>query len=337
MRILVTGGGGFVGSHLVESQLGQGHTVCALDLHTDRLTHLAKHPSLEVMTGDITDSRLLGRVMAGIDTAYHLASAHLDVSLPATRYRQVNVEATLGLLHAAREAGVRRVVHCSSAGVLGDIVGTPADELTPCQPTNVYEQTKWEGEQAALGFAEETGLQVVVARPAWVYGPRCPRTERLFRAIRKGRFVILGDGKNLRHPIYVSDAVRGLELCSQVPRATGEVYLLGGEEIVPIGTLVRLVAETAQVRLCRWHLPMWWATPLGFALETACRPLGVKPPFSRRSIDFFQKNNAYDIGKARRELDYRPLVDLRSGLATTWHWLSEGSFSECSEVKHGSF
>jgi nucleoside-diphosphate-sugar epimerase len=323
MNVLITGGGGFIGSHLVDSQLAQGHRVRTVDLDVERLELVGGHPDLQIVEGDITTSKLVDQLVKDIDVIYHLASAHLDVSLSDDYYWQVNVAATENLLRAAQSAGVRRVVHCSSNGVIGDVQNPPADETAPCNPTNVYERTKLAGEQVALQVAKETGLSVVVARPAWVYGPRCPRTQKLFRTIGKGRFVMVGDGQTLRHPIYVSDAVRGLELCAEAENAPGQIYLLAGETPVTIERLVWTIAELLAVRPPVIRFPLWLGTLAGYGLQFAFKPLGRRPPFSRRSVDFFLKNNAYDISKARQELSFAPQVDLCTGLTRTRDWLND--------------
>jgi len=322
MKVLITGGGGFIGSHLIDSQLAQGHWVRTVDLSLERLAHTINHPNLEAVRGDITDVNLIRRLVAGIDVVYHLASAHLDVNLSADYYRQVNVQATMNLLAAAQAAGVQRMVHCSSNGVIGEVKKPPANEATPCQPTNIYEQTKWIGEQAVLQFAQKTRFPVVVVRPAWVYGPRCPRTRKLFRTIEKGRFVMFGSGNTLRHPIYISDAVRGLELCTKTDNITGQIYLLAGERPVTIASLVQMIAEVQGVRPPLIRLPITVGKAAGNILQIAFKPLGRQPPFSRRSLDFFIKNNAYDISKAKQDLGFVPQVDLRSGLIKTFDWLN---------------
>ena len=317
MRVLITGAGGFIGSHLVDSQLAKGFDVRAVDLQLDLLRHADGHPHLEAVRGDITDEKLVKQLVGGVDVVYHLASAHLDVSLPDEHYRRVNVGATLSLLDAAREAGVRRFVHCSSVGVIGDVEQPPADEVTDCHPTNIYERTKLEGERAALDFAQRTGFPVVVARPAWVYGPRCPRTAKLIRTISKGRFPIFGSGKNMRHPLYISDAVRGLELCAETPGIEGEAFILAGEEPVEARQLVQVIGEELHTRTRNIHLPIFLGRWGGLALELLFKALGKQPPFSRRSMDFFLKHNAYSIAKAKHRLNYQPQVDLRTGIQKT--------------------
>jgi nucleoside-diphosphate-sugar epimerase len=321
MNVLITGAGGFIGSHLVDSQLAQGNTVRALDLHAERLAHVADHPDLEIVIGDISDGNLIRQSVQDIDVIYHLASAHLDVSLDDEHYRRVNVDATVDLLEAASEAGVKRVVHCSSVGVIGDVKNPPAIETSPCNPTNIYESTKLAGERAALALAQEKGLPLVVARPAWVYGPRCPRTQKLFRAIQKGHFPIFGRGRNLRHPVYISDAVSGLELCGEVDQISGQVYIIAGQEPVTVEELVYLVAEASGVNPPKIHFPIFVGVLIAYSLQIVFKPLGRQPPFSRRSLDFFLKKNAYDITKARRELGFSPRVGLRAGLQKTWDWL----------------
>jgi nucleoside-diphosphate-sugar epimerase len=324
MKVLITGGGGFVGSHLVDSQLAQGHSVRTIDLNTDRLAHVAGHDRLEILNHSLTDFDLLPQLLSGVNVVYHLASAHLDVTLSADDYRQVNVEATAQLLNAAHDAGVKRFVHCSTNSVIGEIKNPPVDETAACRPTNIYEQTKLKGEQAALAFFRDTGFPIVVIRPAWVYGPRCPRTARLMRTVKKGRFIMFGNGKTLRHPIYITDAIRGLELAASAPEAAGEIYFIAGAKAVTIAELVQTIAAVQGVRPPRLRLPLVAGQAVAYTLQLAFKPIRRSPPISPRTLDFYTKNNAYDITKARHDLGFQPLVDLPAGLKLT---LAEASAS----------
>jgi nucleoside-diphosphate-sugar epimerase len=317
MKVLITGAGGFIGSHLVDHQLECGYHVRAVDLHLDQLRHQAAHPCLEAICGDITEKDVIQKLVEDAEIIYHLASAHLDVRLSDEHYRRVNVVATLSLLEAARQAGVRRFVHCSSVGVIGDVEHPPANETTECHPVNIYERTKLEGERAVLDFARRTGFPVVVVRPAWVYGPRCPRTARLIRTISKGRFPIFGSGKNLRHPVYISDMIRGMELCAEKPNIDGEVFIIAGETPVESRELVSMVRQQLNIRTPQIYLPIFLGQVAGLALESTFKFIGRQPPFSRRSMDFFLKHNTYTIAKAQSKLNYHPQVDLLMGIKKT--------------------
>jgi nucleoside-diphosphate-sugar epimerase len=325
MRVLITGAGGFIGSHLVDSQLEKGNHVLAFGLHLEGLNHKAGHERLELVSGDITDKKLVEGLVTGVDVVYHLASAHLDVSLSDEHYRRVNVQGTQILVEAAFQAGVQRLVHCSSVGVMGDVENPPADESYFSQPTNIYERTKLEGERAALEFAKRTGFCIVVARPAWVYGPRCPRTQKLFQTIKKGRFPIFGRGQNWRHPVYISDTIQGLELCAEVPNRCGEVYIIAGNRPVQSLELVRAISQEVGINIPKLHLPLALGKLGGLGLEAIFKLRGKQPPFSRRSLDFFRKDNAYDISKARRELGFQPEVELPDGIRQTALWLNKNT------------
>lgn len=320
MKILITGAGGFIGSHLVDSQLEKGHDVRAVDLHLEQIQHQSAHPRLEAIQGDITDADLVRDLVAGVEIVYHLASAHLDMRLSEAHYRHVNVDATLSLLEAAEQAGVKRFVHCSSVGVIGHVKNPPADETTECVPGNIYGQTKLEGERAALDFTRRTGFQVVVARPAWVYGPRCPRTQKIMRALSKGRFPIFGKGENMRHPVYISDAVIGLERCAAADNVSGEIFIIAGESPVTAKGLIKVMSDQLGVRPPSIVLPLGLGKLVGFSLETVFKLLKKQPPFSRRSLEFFLDHNAYDIRKAKQMLGYHPEIDLNTGMQKTVQW-----------------
>ena len=131
------------------------------------------------MEGDVADVELQRRSLAGVDTVYHLAAAHLGASVPRAEFWRVNVNALRDFLEESGRAGVRRFVHCSSVGVYGRIENPPADEDTPCRPDLPYEESKLEGERVVLRAVADGVVQAVVLRPVWVYGPGCHRTEKL--------------------------------------------------------------------------------------------------------------------------------------------------------------
>ena len=323
MKVLITGAAGFIGSHLVEDQLEKGREVNALDINISGLAHLERHNNLEIIQGDIKDKALLDKVVTNVDRIYNLASVHLSIATSDEEYRMVNVGATKNLLEISLKKNVARFVHCSSVGVYGKIMNPAADELSACAPESIYDITKLEGEREVLQFHRETGFPVVVVRPAWVYGSRCQRTLRLFRSIEGGRFLFVGDGKALRHCIYVDDLIEGFELCANTENAVGQIYNMADNAPILIRELVLKIAEVVGAPLPRFRVPVWAIYPVCLVMEMGCKSFGKEPPISRRSLNFFTGNTSFDISKARRELGFNPKTNLEEGLRLTYDWITK--------------
>ncbi len=316
-RVLVTGAGGFIGRHLARALLERGDPVNALDLHPP-----SAMPGLRPIAGDVGDPAVRAEALRGVETVFHLAACHLGVRSSAQEFERVNVRASEALVREAAAAGVRRFVHCSSVGVYGRIANPPADEESPCRPRLVYERTKLAGEQVALAAGGEAGVAVVVLRPAWVYGPGCARTEKLFRAIARGRFFVAGDGQGLRHGIHVSDMLRAFLLAAQSETAVGRVIVIGDAGAVTVRAWVDEIARLVGARRPRSvPLPVLWVAAV--LCELASRPLGVEPPISRRTLEFFSSNTSFRIDRARALLGFDPRFDFSSGLAATHAALRE--------------
>jgi len=321
MIVVVTGANGFIGRHLVRDQLSRGRVVRAVDQTVARLEELKSMPGLELVKADVRDERGMEAVVAGTDVVFHLASAHLSVTISEKDYWDVNHDATRRLVRLSREAGVRRFVYCSSVGVYGEVQHPPADEESPCRPDLVYEKTKLAAEQAVMEYAGATRYPVVIVRPVWVYGPGCPRTEKLFRAIGSGRFVFAGDGRAMRHCIYIDDMLAAFELCANHPNAPGKVFIFGDHGAVPVRELVRNIADVIGAPPPKLSVPLWAFKPLCTVVERAFALFRLEPPLSKRSLKFFTNNTSFDIGKARRELGFEPRVALRDGLFATYEVL----------------
>ncbi len=323
--VLVTGAGGFIGSHLAAEQLRLGRRVVALDLHLDRLAHMRDTSGLTLIEGDSANPDDQRRALRGVDTVFHLAAAHLGASVPDSEFRRVNVEGVRTLIAAAREAGVRRFVHCSSVGVYGEVTNPPYNEDSPCRPELAYERTKLEGEQVVLDAARREGFPAVVLRPVWVYGPGCPRTEKLFRSIGKGRFFLVGRADTLRHCVYIRDMVDAFDRAAQRNEAIGQVMVIGDDGAIPVRTLVNEIA-----RLSGAKPPVTMPKPIfltaAIFFEAAFGILGKEPPISRRTMRFFTGNTSFDISRARRLLGYDPSWSLAAGLGETAEILRRGPF-----------
>jgi nucleoside-diphosphate-sugar epimerase len=323
-RVLVTGAGGFIGRHLVADQLARGREVVALDLHLDALTPLASE-RLRLLPGDVGDRDTVARALEGVGVVFHLAAAHLSVSAAETEFRRVNVEALEHLVRACADAGIDRFVHCSTVGVYGVLQTLPADEETACRPEFAYEVTKLEGERVLLEAHRSSAFPVVVLRPVWVYGPGCPRTEKLFRAIARGRFIVAGRGRSMRHSVYIRDMVEAFELAAHAPAAVGETVVVGDAAATTVRELVDGIARLTGAAAPH-AVPAWLLWLAGVAAEACFAPFGKEPPVSRRTLRFFSGNTSFRTEKARRVLGFSPRYSLRSGLAETHRVLQDGHF-----------
>lgn len=283
----------------------------------------AKLDDVELMPGDLTDVDSVRRALTDIDVVYNIAALYREAGLPAEAYRLVNADAVAHLIDAAKTSGVRRVVHCSTVGVHGDIAHPPANEDAPISPGDVYQETKVLGERMGREAAARTGVELVIARPTGIYGPGDRRLFKLFGGVARGTFVMLGSGRNFYHVTYIDDLCEGFRLCGTVPAAAGRTYILGGGEVPTLAELVRLTASIAGRRGPAVRLPVWPVWLAGAACEAVCAPFGISPPIYRRRVDFFRKSRAFDISRARQELGYAPAVGLRAGITRTLEWYRE--------------
>jgi nucleoside-diphosphate-sugar epimerase len=323
VKVLVTGATGFTGGHLARALTRRGYAVSALVRNLDRAADLARD-GVSLVRGDLAAPETLDDALAGgFDVVYNIAALYRQAGLAPQLYHRVNAAAVGQLVEAAGKNGVRRVVHCSTVGVHGDVEHPPAAEDAPLRPGDVYQETKVEGERIARDAAGRAGVEVVIARPSGIYGPGDRRLLKLFRGVARRRFVILGDGRIFYHLTYIDDLVEGFRLCGETPRAAGRTYILAGAEVPTLNDLTALIAEEAGVPPPRLHLPVWPVWVAGAACEALCAPFGIEPPLYRRRVDFFTKSRAFDITRAREELGYAPSVSLRDGIRRTLAWYKQ--------------
>jgi dihydroflavonol-4-reductase len=280
----------------------------------------------ELTEGDLQDPASLDRACDGVDVVYHIAAIYRQAGLPASVYRAINAEAVRTVFEAARRGGARRVVHCSTVGVHGNVEHPPANEDAPLRPGDIYQETKLEGERVAREASLATGVEVVIARPTGIYGPGDRRLLKLFRGVARRRFVTLGSGRIFYHLTYVDDLVEGFRLCGEVPVASGRTYILAGGEVTRLNELIAVIANEAGVPKPSLRLPVWPFWIAGAACEAVCAPLGIEPPLYRRRVDFFTKSRAFDISRARAELGYEPQVSLREGIRRTLDWYRQNGW-----------
>lgn len=296
---LVTGGAGFIGSHLVEALVAEGHSVRVLDnFSTGSLANLAAvRDRVEVVPGDLGERDTVQAAMQDVELVFHqaaLSSVPHSVVDPLSTH-QACASGTLHVLVAAHEARVRRVIYGSSSSAYGDANPGPRAENEPLQPISPYAVAKLTGEFYCTAFTAVHGLETVRLRTFNVYGPRQSSAgpyaaviPRFLEAMRAGkRPVIHGDGKQTRDFTYVDDVVQANLLAAAARRVSGRVYNIGSGRATPVLEVVERINRL---------------------LGTALRPI-YSPP---RPGDL--RHNQADIARAQADLGYLPCTDLDQGL-----------------------
>jgi nucleoside-diphosphate-sugar epimerase len=326
MRVLVTGGTGFTGSHLVRRLLDKGDGVLVVDNQKGLFYEELKQLGAKIELGSVTDQPLMKKMVAGCELVYHIAAAFRQLNVPEQHYWDVNVEGTRHLVNAAFASGVRRFIYCSTQGVHGHIKNPPGNEESPIEPEDYYQLTKYEGEKVVQEYVSR-GLDAVIVRPTAIYGPGDPeRFLILFRLAKRKSFLMFGNGETFYHPVYIDNLVDAFELAGEKPGIRGETYIIGDERYYTITDLVRNVADALGVSVRIRYLPfrpLWTAACI---CETVCKPLRVSPPLFRRRVDWFRQVRAFSIEKAKTQLGYHPNVDLLTGLRRTAQWYAERGY-----------
>lgn len=321
MRLLVTGGAGFIGSHYVRTLLGPGYPGCensrvtVLDLLTyagNRGNIPAAHPLLEFVEGDVCDRSLLRELLPGHDAVVHFAAeSHVDRSLDsADPFVRTNAGGTQTLMSACLEAGVERVVHVSTDEVYGSIARGSWTEVSPLLPNSPYAASKAASDLLARSYHRSFGLDVSITRCTNNYGPY-QHPEKLIplfitNLLEGLELPLYGDGRNVRDWLHVDDHCRAIQLVLMRGSA-GEVYNVGG------GSEQSNLAVTRELlRLCG-------------ADRSLVRHVADRAGHDRRY--------SLDDTRIREELGYTPRVDFATGLAETVAWY-HGHTDWWKEAKH---
>lgn len=315
-HVLVTGGAGFIGSHLVDTLLARGvEHVTALDnLENGKranLAHLEADPRFDLVVGDIRDEEARALALADVDVVFHLACLGVRHSLlDPLENHDVNATGTLQMLLHAKRAGVRRFVYASTSEVFGTAQYAPMNEQHPTWPETVYGAGKLAGEASTRAFFRTYGMDTVVVRPFNTYGPRShfegdsgevlPRT--IVRVLSGQNPIIFGDGEQTRDFMHVSDTARALAMIGESRSTTGQTINLGSGREITISELCRTVAGAVG----RPDLVPQYRDP--------------RPGDVRRLIG--------DAGRVRRLVGFEPSVTFSDGVRELVEWFRTGPVEE---------
>ena len=313
--ILVTGGAGFIGSHLVDRLLERNFKVIVLDDFSsgniNNIWHHLTNKGFKLVRGSVLDKELVYSVVSNVDLIVHLAAqVHVDRSILEPEYTvQVNTIGTLNVLEAARKHEVELIIHMSSCEVYGTARYVPMDEKHPLNPTSPYAASKAAADRLAYSYYNTYKLPVVIVRAFNVYGPRqrdkgyaavIPKFIR--RVLGRRPPVIYGDGKQTRDYLYVDDMIRALELVME-----------HGEKLVGMAVNIGSGCEVSILELAYK------------ILELADMQSELKPVFAPSRPGEVRRLIA-DIELAERELGFRPSIPLEEGLKRLIEWYKGGGY-----------
>ncbi|MEP6546167.1 MAG: NAD(P)-dependent oxidoreductase [Gammaproteobacteria bacterium] len=328
MRLLITGGTGFIGSRLALAARATGLAVTvAGQLNSDAERARARElerSGVPIEQGPLQDAEYARRVVGGCDTVIHLAAAQHEANVRDDYFFDVNVNGTSTLMEACQAGGVQRFVYGSTIGVYGESTGETLDESSPARPVNVYGRSKLAAED--LVKSRSGPLKTSIVRISETYGPGDFRLLKLFRAVDRGRFFMIGAGLNRRQAIHVNDLVRGLLLAATSPAAVGETFVMAGAEVFTTRELVAIIAAALVRPAPRLRVPLWPFLSAAVIMEKTLPPLGIQPPLHRRRLDFFRKSFVFSTAKARDVLGFVPEIPFTQGAAEVVQWYRDGGY-----------
>lgn len=326
MKALVTGATGFIGSQLCSRLILEGHCVRGLVRNAARAEPL-KRQGVEIEQGNVLDPTSLRRATDGIDTVFHFAAVFRK-EVPRREIWATNVNGIENVLEAASRSGVKRFIHCSSTSVYGLFPRTPTIESSPFVPIrgDLYQESKLAAEQRVTTYGSRGKLAATIFRTTGVYGPGDLRFLKLFKAIARKRFAMIGAGEVPFSMIHIDDLLDGTLRCATQPIAVNNDYLLTGDNPVSLNETARIIAEAAGVPAPRMHVPVMPLYYASWLMEVLLKPLGISPPLYRRRVNFFRITRGFDNSKAKRELGFQPRFDLAAGARDTLEWYKHNHF-----------
>jgi UDP-glucose 4-epimerase len=320
MKILVTGGAGFIGSHLADFFLKQTDCeVCCLDnfdsyydpqIKKQHIEKFLPNPRFELVNGDLRDTDLLKKILADADYVFHeAAQAGIRISVRDPRKtHEVNATGTLKLLDVAKDTNVRKIINASSSSIYGKIKYLPFDEVHPAEPVSPYGISKLMAEQYCRVFEELYGLKSVSLRYFTVYGPhmRPDLAIHIFmqKSLNNDPIVIFGDGTKSRDITYIDDVVRANVLAMK--KGSG-AYNIGGGHAITIGKLAEKIIEITKS-------------------ESAI--------LYKKNVPGDVEHTSADTRKAERELGWKPAISLYQGLENYKQWIQHGLNPACNEEEN---
>jgi nucleoside-diphosphate-sugar epimerase len=324
-QILITGANGFIGGRVAE-RLRDEYGARVRGLVRDPKTWKARSvETFQVFPGDITDADAVHRAVENCDAIIHCAAMQFRGSL--ADFRRVNVDGTLNLLRAARDANVERFIHLSTINAHGIPPPRDAHSDSPLAfRGDPYSISKAEGERAASEFAQNYHLPITIIRPACTYGPKSFSWSVVpLQRVRRGAPVLIGNGDGICNAVYIDNLTDLIILSLQNDAAIGESFIGAEGRGVTWREFYGAYARMIGIRKLN-RMPRAFALAITTAFELISKITGKSPRIAKSSIEFYSHRVVFDISKATRLLGYQPRISFEEGMARTQHWLAEHGY-----------
>jgi 2-alkyl-3-oxoalkanoate reductase len=334
MRVLVTGAGGFIGSHVAAHAVAAGHAVRAVVLPGEDPSLLHEW-GVELVVGDLVDPEVAARAVAGCEVIYN-AVGNTNIYDSRDVLFRGNIWATESLLKAAAAAGVRRMVFASSYLVSlggsfhywkGGLIAEQSPSLPKFWRWDYYTETKFAAEQIVLRAHNEGLLEVVPLRIGWVYGSRNRVSfPVLVKMLRSGQLMIIGDGRNRLALVHVTDVARAFLLAGNRNVVAGHPYVIegiAGQPTVTQADYLNAIADLVGAPHPRRRVPFGTALAMGTVLEITWHLLGKEsePPLNSFIVHLLGRDQHFDTSRAEYELGWKPEVGFETGMREIQTWL----------------
>lgn len=323
MKILVTGGTGFIGGYFVPMLLEQGHHVRLIVRDAEKAKKQFGD-KCEYFIGDVTEKESIKGCCDGIDVVFHLV-AKSGNELPTKEnfeiFRRINVGGTKNII--AECGNIKKFIYVSSTAAMGLVKDNPITEKSKCDPYLPYQVTKYEVEELIHEKCKE-GFPGIIVRPTKVYGINEKNYNYLTLAklVKKGMFLKIGNGHNYTSNIYVSDFAQALTKLVD-GGVIGETYIVTSEQSIDFIESGKVIADELGVKLRVIKVPAWFMIFAASVEEKLFTAIGKKPIVTKRNIQMTVQDRVYDISKAKNEIGYQPEMSMEQGIRTVIRWYKE--------------
>lgn len=323
MRVLVTGGTGFIGQYFIPELINKGYNVRLLVRNIKKAKKMFGE-KCEYCVGDVTDIKSLSGCCDNIDIVYHMV-AKVGNQLPSSeelkRFRDVNVEGTRNMMYISEKAKVKKFIFVSSIAAMGIVNEVPINEDSKCNPYLPYQITKYEAEKLLIEEYRKSSFPCIILRPTKVYGVGEHEYSYLLlvKLCQKG---ILPKVSSKTSNIYITDLVQGLILAAKYGKI-GEKYILTSNGSISFIDEIKEISKTIGKSVRFLYIPKWIMILAAAIIERAFLLINKTPPITKRNVQSTLSERVYDISKAKTELTYNPKVSLEVGIQKVTEWYLE--------------